>query len=220
MGKPKFRRTQKVTDAKFQLELGLHLIGWLYLYVVITAVAINIPALKALLTADITDPKYVEAVLAVRSFSSFVLVPLVVTFIAMAGHAVLLTHRIAGPMYRVKVVLKQMARREFPDLVKFRTKDFLHDVAVEMTKTVNALKEDQLRVQRMNGETSEAAQRLLEAAEAGDDSESIVAIAREVLAASARLDRHVAPPDEDDESDRGAAQAEPAEPEHADVVEA
>ena len=78
MGKQKFRRKQKVTDAKFQLELGLHLVGWLYLYIVITAVAINLPALKSLLSADIADPEYVEAVLAVRSFSRFVLVPLVV----------------------------------------------------------------------------------------------------------------------------------------------
>jgi len=219
MGKPSFRRKQKITDAKFQLELGLHLVGWLYLYIVIAAIAINIPALSSLLSADIADPEYVEAVLAVRSFSRFVLIPLVVTFIAMAFHAVLLTHRIAGPMFRVKAVLQQMARREFPELVKFRTKDFLHDVAVEMTTTVQALREDQLRVQRMNGETSEAAQRLVEAAEAGADRASIAAIAREVMEASERLDRHVAPPEVEGETQGSAPPAPPVEAEHVGVLD-
>jgi methyl-accepting chemotaxis protein len=220
MGKPTYRRKQKVTDAKFQLELGLHLVGWLYLYIVITAVAINLPALRSLLSADIADPEYVEAVFAVRSFSRFVLVPLVVTFIAMAFHAVLLTHRIAGPMYRVKMVLRQMARREFPETVQFRTKDFLHDVAAEMAVTTQALREDQMRVQRMNAETSAAAQRLLEAAESGSDRASLAQIARDVLASAERLDRHVAPPEPED----GAPPAPPAEsiaaePEHAGVLD-
>ena len=210
MGKPTFRRKQKITDARFQLEVGLHLVGWLYLYIVVTAVAINIPALKSLLSADVADPEYVEAVLAVRSFSRFVLIPLVVTFVAMAFHAVLLTHRIAGPMYRVKAVLQQIARREYPERVTFRTKDFLHDVAVEMTTTVQALREDQLRMQRMNGETSEAAQRLVEAAEAGVDRAAMAAIAREILEAAERLDRHVAPPESEDDGPMTPPSAEPA----------
>ena len=158
-------------------------------------------------------------VLAVRSFSRFVLVPLVVTFLAMAFHAVLLTHRIAGPMYRVKAVLQQMARREFPEGVKFRTKDFLHDVAAEMTVTTQALREDQERVARMNGETAEAAERLVEAAEAGADRASIAAIAREVLEAAERLGRHVSPPEPEDEAQAEAPAAVESEPEHAGVLD-
>jgi len=192
MAQQRHRRRQKIVDAKFQLQLGLHMIGWLYLYVVVVAVAINLPALKALVLSDASEAQYVEAIVFVRSFSRFVLVPLVVTFLAMAGHAILLTHRIAGPMYRVKAVLKEMAQRRFPEKVTFRTKDFLHDVAEEMTITTQALREDQQRMLRMNDETAAAARRLAELARSGVDREHLVAVADEVVAAAEVLQRHVA----------------------------
>ena len=192
MGQQRYRRSQKIVDAKFQLELGLHLIGWLYLYVVVVAVAVNLPALKALAFSDASEAQYIEAIQAVRNFSRFVLVPLVITFIAMAIHAILLTHRIAGPMYRVKAVLKDMAQRRFPESVTFRTKDFLHDVAEEMTVTSQALREDQARMLRMNDETMDAARRLAEMARTGVDREQLVTIADEVVATAEQLQRHVA----------------------------
>lgn len=192
MAQKRYRRTQKIVDAKFQLRLGLHLIGWLYLYVVVVAVAVNLPALKALLLSGGTDADYVEAIMAVRNFSRFVLVPLVVTFLAMAGHAIVLTHRIAGPMYRVKVVLREMAQRRFPERVTFRTKDFLHDVAEEMTTTTQALREDQQRMLRMNDETRTAARRLADLLRSGADPELLAALADETVAATERLERHLA----------------------------
>lgn len=192
MAQKRYRRTQKIVDAKFQLRLGLHLIGWLYLYVVVVAVAVNLPALKALLLSGGTDAEYVEAIMAVRNFSRFVLVPLVVTFLAMAGHAIVLTHRIAGPMYRVKVVLREMAQRRFPERVTFRTKDFLHDVAEELTTTTQALREDQQRMLRMNDETRTAARRLADLLRSGADPELLAALADETVAATDRLERHIA----------------------------
>ncbi len=213
MGQSRYRRRQKVVDASFQFQLGMHLIGWLYLYVVVVAVAVNLPALKALVFSDVSEAEYVEAILAVRSFSNFVLVPLIVTFLAMAGHAILLTHRIAGPMFRVKAVLRDMAQRHFAERVTFRTKDFLKDVAEEMTITNQALREDQARMLRMNEETKVAAQRLAELARAGADQEHLVKVAEEIIAAAAVLERHVASAAliDTETADRGADSAESAE---------
>jgi methyl-accepting chemotaxis protein len=214
MGQQRHRRSQKIVDARFQLRLGLHLIGWLYVYVVVVAVAVNLPALKALILADATEAEYVEAILAVRNFSRFVLLPLVLTFVAMAGHAVVLTHRIAGPMYRVKVVLRDMAQRRFPERVTFRAKDFLQDVAEEMTTTTQALREDQQRMLRMNGETKSALERLLEVANAGGSAEELAEIADEALVAASDMERHIAAAAQvDTETADGGDDAErPAQP--------
>jgi len=192
MASSRIRRRQKLVDARFQFQLGTHLVGWLYLYVVVVAVAVNLPALKALLFADGDDARFVEAMHAVRSFSSFVLVPLVLTFLVMAVHAILLTHRIAGPIFRVKAALGEIAQRRFPESVTFRDRDFLKDVAEELTATSQALREDQERMRRMNAETKAAAQRLVELARTGIEREHLVVVATDVLAATERLERHLA----------------------------
>jgi len=191
------RRRQKIVDAKFQLGLGLHLVGWIYLYVVVFAVAANLQALSALVFSDMADPEYVEAVHALRGFARFVVVTLALTFVFMALHAVIVTHRIAGPVYRAKMVLREMARRRFPAKVKFRDKDYLEDLAEEMTNTVVALREDQGRMRRMNAETAESARRLLAAAEAGAAASELETLAHAVLDASDQLDRHLAEPEDE-----------------------
>ncbi len=192
------RRRQKIVDAKFQLGLGFQLVGFIYLYVVLFAVAANASSLASIFVADIEDPAYAESVIALRGFAQFIVLPLVLTFVVTALHAVLITHRIAGPIHRAKAVLRDMARRRFPAEVRFRDKDFLQDLGEEMTVTLTALREDQARVRRMNEETALAARTLVVAAESGVAADRLESLAHAVLDAAERLDRHVAPLSDDD----------------------
>ncbi len=195
MSQARPRRRQKIVDAKFQLGLGLHLIGWLYLYVVLFAVGANLPAIKSIFASDISEPDYVDAMLALRGFSRFVVVPLALTFLAMAGHAIVVTHRIAGPVYRMKMVLRQVAAGELPPSVRFRDHDYLKDLAEEATTALAALRDHRQRTQRMNAETSEALRRVLQAAKDGADAARLAALAQEALEAAERVDRMVALPE-------------------------
>ncbi len=191
MSKTAHRRRQKLVDPKLQLGLGLHLVSWLYFYIVLFALGSNAAAMSDLVFAKIGDPAYAEAVSQLRAFGSFVVVPLTLTFVAMAVHGVFLTHRLAGPVYRVKAVLAQIAQRRFPERVTFREGDYMLDVAEAMTVTVQALREDQVRVTRMNQMTLESARAVIAAVERSAPTAELLTLSHAALDAAERLDRHV-----------------------------
>jgi len=49
-------------------------------------------------------------------------------------------HRVAGPVYRFNVVLKQMARGEVPREIKLRQRDFFKETAMSLNEVILVLK--------------------------------------------------------------------------------
>lgn len=187
------RRRQKLVDPDLQLGLALHLVGWIYFYVVLFALLANVPAILDLVINDSTDVAYVAAVMRLRAFARFVVVPLALTFVCMAVHSVFFTHRFAGPLYRIRVTLRDMAARRPPEHVKLREKDYLTDVADELNAVLATQREDRARIQRFTNETVAAAQALLETLGAEKlDAASMKSHAHSVLDAAERMNRHVA----------------------------
>ena len=143
------RRKQLIVDRKLQLGLGMQLIGWVYLYVVGFTLVSIAPSLIRMSLSDAASPEYAEAVYRVQSFGRFVALPLMFTFLAMCLHGVLLTHRLAGPVYRFKVVARDMARRAFPAQVTVRPRDFHHDLAAELDTACRALRSHDARTREL-----------------------------------------------------------------------
>ncbi len=50
--------------------------------------------------------------------------------------AQLAPHRFAGPMYRLRMALGQMAGGDVPQSIRFRSRDFWQDVAVDFNTVV------------------------------------------------------------------------------------
>lgn len=193
MAAEKYKRRQILVDPDLQVGLSMNLLGWLYFYVVVFALLANAPSIYAVLTADATDGVYFEAVQRLQWFTQFTVLPLAVTFVCVAVHSVVFTHRVAGPIYRIKVTLRDMAQRKYaPHGVKLREKDYFKDVATEMNTVIEALREDAARLRRMNTETLEGARGVVDAIERGGiDRHDLLALAHLTLDRSERLDRHL-----------------------------
>lgn len=67
---------------------------------------------------------------------------LAISTICVFVFVIALSHKIAGPLYRFKVVLDELAARRIPDHTKIRPGDQLHDLAVPFTRAVDNLEED------------------------------------------------------------------------------
>ncbi len=67
---------------------------------------------------------------------------LAISSICVLVFVTLLSHKIAGPLYRFKTVLDELAARRIPEHTKIRPGDQLHDMSVSFTHAVDNLEAD------------------------------------------------------------------------------
>jgi hypothetical protein len=188
------KRRQILVDTDLQFGMALHLIGWLYFYVLSFALVANAPAVYDLLTGTGDDFDYAVEVDHLRWFAHSTVLPLTMTFVCVAAHCIVFTHRVAGPAHRFKSVLSGLAARKFPERpVTLRENDYFKDVAAELNKAVDAQREDAARQRRMNAETASGIRELSAAIdEGGLGKAELLALARTALERAERVDRHLA----------------------------
>jgi len=194
MAEPKWKRRQILVDTNLQFGMSLHLVGWLYFYVIAFALLANAPAMFDFLSGSESDVGYAEAVERMRWFAQTTVLPLAMTFVCVAGHCVVFTHRLAGPAYRVKAVLSGLAARKLPERpVTLRKGDYFKDVAVELNKVIDATREDAARQRRMNAEICSGIRDLSAAIDEGRlGKDELLALAKQALDGAERVDRHLA----------------------------
>jgi hypothetical protein len=56
------------------------------------------------------------------------------SFAGLFVYALLFSHRIAGPVYRINAVLRMLLRNDYPESVRFREHDYFHPTAELLTE--------------------------------------------------------------------------------------
>jgi hypothetical protein len=193
MAAPERRRRQILIDRQLQLGLSVHFVAWLYFYVVAFAVLANAESIWALFTQPDSEGAHLEAVEHLQWFTKLTILPLTLTFACVAVHGVMITHRIAGPIYRIKAVIRDLAQRRLPSgPVTLRKGDCFRDVAEELTKLTDSTRDDHARRRRMNGETVAALRELVDSLESGPrPAAETLAMANQALDRAEFLDRHL-----------------------------
>jgi len=190
----RYARKRMVVDADLQARLAVNMVGWLYFYVVMFAVVVNAKGLWAILSGSEADPEYFDAVQRLEWFTRFTVVPLVCMFVCVAIHGVVFAHRVAGPVQRIKAVLRDVAARRYPTKpVTLRPSDYLKDVAVEMSTVIASIRDDAESTRRINQETVGAARELLFAIDEGRlGKPELLALAVAARDGAERCERHLA----------------------------
>jgi methyl-accepting chemotaxis protein len=193
MAEVKYKRKQILVDPGFQVGLSVNMLAWLYFYILMFALVVNAPWIWSIFTASAQDAKFQEAVQRLQWFTRFAIVPLALMFVCVAAHGVVFAHRVAGPVFRIKATLREIAQHKFPSTpVRLRPKDYFKDVATDLSTMIDALRDDAARVRRMNQETLDGARELVAAIESGRlGKPELLAMAQTTLDRAARFDRHI-----------------------------
>jgi hypothetical protein len=187
------KRREILIDADLQVGMSMHILGWLYFYLVVFAVLANAPSIWITMTADAGDDVYFEAVQRLHWFLRYSVIPLAITFVCVGAHCIAFSHRIAGPVYRFKVTLRDLARRKLPAFpIQLRRKDYFKDLAADMNTAIDVLREDTVRQRTMNADTIQVARDLVAELERGADQRRLLALAHLALDRAEHLDRHLA----------------------------
>ena len=128
MGAQEDRRRSRLVDRRFQFGLAWRLLLVLTFLFAAGILLVFAPSIHVLLTRNdlaSIEPAATEfLVLHKRIWPAALL-----SFAGIFVYALLFSHRIAGPVYRINVVLRQMLRGEPPPAVKFRKNDYFQATA-------------------------------------------------------------------------------------------
>lgn len=190
--KPYKRRKIQIVEGGMQSHLSMQLTAWLYVFLVVFSFIVYAPAFLAIFTGDSGSVAYAEAVAQFEQLPLLTLVPLALTSAGMAATIFLFSNRIAGPVFRFKRVLRDMAQRKFGTPLQLRKADVMKDLAAELNATLKALREDAARLEHINRTNIEAARRLVDACTSDTANPQVLtSLAREVLENAKSLDQHV-----------------------------
>ena len=137
-----YRRRIVVVDKKFQLGISGRVVMYLAAYFIFFfMLAVFAPFLGAMLDGA-THAETTAALSDLVRFSNRMFPPLLLTFICLALHTVLLTHRIAGPVYRFRRMFEGVREGEIAADVRLRKGDFLNGLAEAYNTSMTKLRSD------------------------------------------------------------------------------
>jgi methyl-accepting chemotaxis protein len=142
MSGPTYRRRIVVVDRKFQLGMSGRVVSYLAAYFLFFfLLAVFAPFLGSVLDGA-SHEQTTAALTDLVTMSQRLVMPLFLTFVCLALHTVLLTHRIAGPVYRFRKMFEGVGEGNIARDVKLRKGDFLDELAQAYNTSMVKLRTD------------------------------------------------------------------------------
>ena len=182
------KRSKVLIDREFQLRfisrLGVVLFFYLLVFLLISVVA----PVAFTLMSDAPDWALTETAFRVEVLLRLILAPLLCTFLCLFAHGVIETFRIAGPNFRFKAVLRDLAKLRLPRGVTTRRGDYLRDTAVEFDKALIVLHDGVRDLKRLSTEASARTREALQDAPQGEATTAALAALDEIAKRLARFE--------------------------------
>ncbi len=142
-----YKRRRYVVDLPLQLNyVSVYLTTTILLVVGFIALNFVFASVyqRALQIQTLANSPYQSPGLMLMVLVNFVFVMLLL--IGASIYAVVHSHRVAGPAFRLRTALKQLHGRDYDHFVQLRRKDFLHDLAEQVNVLNHAMKAKDLIV--------------------------------------------------------------------------
>lgn len=121
---PRFRRRRFLIDA-FQYRLLAVNLAYSCLIMLVFAGALFGPLTEQLLSGDASTPMWEDAAEQFLALDDRIWLPMLLTLCCFAVHSILLSHRIAGPLYQFRRLLSQVGDGNLAVRAKVRKRDYL-----------------------------------------------------------------------------------------------
>jgi hypothetical protein len=137
----RFRRTTWLIDTDIQVKLAVKFAACLMCYLVLFCVVALTDPLVALVSGESAEIRN-KAAAEIGEFLPTVLLPLGFAAACMVLHGILLLHKLAGPVYRLRRGLGALANRDLTDDIYLRQGDFLRSTVVEYNDSLTTIRMD------------------------------------------------------------------------------
>jgi methyl-accepting chemotaxis protein len=150
------RRHKIIVDRTLQFGLSLKILAALAVYLLLFCVLVVFGPYVSTLLFGGTEADLISATRRIIGFTENLLIPLFLVFVCLALHSLIITHRIAGPAFRMEQTLRSMEQGDLSLDVNLRDKDYLENIADAYNRMVRPLRQDLLQLR-------DEADRILEA---------------------------------------------------------
>jgi methyl-accepting chemotaxis protein len=139
MKPPNFPRRRYLVD---NLQYRILLVSLLYVFavVVVFTAILFVPLVMALEMESLDSPVLRDAAREFVSLHNRVWPPVILLVVLLVAHNVLFSHRIAGPLYRIRHDLKRVGDGNLFVQVKLRKNDYLEKEATSINDMIEALR--------------------------------------------------------------------------------
>lgn len=147
---PKRRKRGKIlVDKQMQFSyLSLMVATWIVM--LLSVIASNV--IFILMFKQVLLQRYKIELDIAKEMESFALMNVVIALIPLVAvglYALIHSHRVAGPLYRLKQSIKRASEGDYDFRVQFRKNDFMHEVADMMDSLVVELHEKQAKLKEL-----------------------------------------------------------------------
>jgi methyl-accepting chemotaxis protein len=172
-----FKRRHLIVD-RFQYRLVAISVVHFGLVLLIFLVAMLLPLMLQLDDPSATYLEKQQVADVLLFFNEQLWLPLAAVFLLLTVHSLFVSHRIAGPLYRFRMVFKAMAGGDLAIRANIRKHDYLHPHARALNEMIEAL---ETRIRGLDDQTlhlKEGAAQLKEAVSSGAKVEAQRALER------------------------------------------
>lgn len=131
-------RRRRYIISRLQVRLLLHLLLYGALFLGGIALFVFLPVALEMSDPESSEQQQAKASAAFLALDASVWPAVGTLLVVIGGHAVLLTHRVVGPLYRFRQVMRDVARGDLSIRAKIRDKDLLHDEAEVLNELLEA----------------------------------------------------------------------------------
>jgi hypothetical protein len=119
------RRRKFIVNYKLQLSILLTSLGYVGFLILVVSVALFAPLILRLRHPDYNSIETSDAALRILYLHDTYWLPVLLTLVAIALHSVSISHKIAGPIYRLRRICEAMIAGVLPKPVVLRKGDYL-----------------------------------------------------------------------------------------------
>ena len=137
----KFRRKQYLTNKRYQFRMLGLLFVIVFIGTFIAILATHYFTLSAIVhqAQQAKEPPELDKLI-FATFQPLIIVSIVI-FMILTPIIIYISHRIAGPLYRLKMYMKKVSEGNFTSELHFRKFDEIHDVADTFNEMIAKLRE-------------------------------------------------------------------------------
>jgi methyl-accepting chemotaxis protein len=179
------RRKKQVVNRRLQLRFAMVCIAYALAFASILGLVFFLPPMIQLQTGDPYSPQTLQAADRFLFLHGNFWPVVLISLIAIGLHAIRLSHRLAGPLYRYKRIFRSLKEGKIPEAIHPRRGDYLLEETAALNQMLDALRvrlsefrEDQAQINESireiaglaeKGKKKEASKRIAEVTERGQD---------------------------------------------------
>lgn len=162
-----YKRLRYIIDKKLQFRLLIVAIFYLFGFIVVSGAILFIPMMIKLNSSEATSQQLYEVACQILHLHTYFWPTMLMGLVVVAIHSIWVSHKIAGPLYRFKLIFKAVKNGNLFMPGKLRKGDYLLNEMDIITEMIEGLRSRITEVQQEHARLAEAISGLRKAVSGG-----------------------------------------------------